>query len=111
MVRKSTKDSLKPIIWTKHSEHKLSFYQISKQRVLRIIKNPYRIEQGIAPNTIAAMQPTKKKNWKQEIWVMYQKTNNKIKIISTWRYPGKSPIQNPIPKEIIEELKREGLLS
>lgn len=99
------------IHWTKHSENKLKFYQLSKQRILRIIRHPYRVEEGIAPNTIAVMQPTKKTNWKQEIWAMYQKTKNKLKIISAWRYPGQSPIQNPIPKEVIEELKKEGLLS
>jgi len=102
------------IYWTKHSERKLKFYQLSKQRVLRTIKNPYRLEEGIAPNTIAAMQPVrrnrKSKKWSQEIWVMYQKSRDVLKIISAWRYPGKSPTRNPIPQEIIEELKQEGLL-
>lgn len=29
----------------------------------------------------------------------------KLKIISAWRYPGKSPKNNPIPEEIINEIK------
>ncbi len=128
------------VIWTKHSEKKLKEYQLSKSRILRIIKNPYRIEEGIAPNTIALMRPTKikkstksafsphesasslrksafsprqsasNKTWKQEIWTMIQKSKDGIKIISAWRYPGKSPKQNPIPHYILEELMREGLI-
>jgi hypothetical protein len=31
--------------------------------------------------------------------------NAKIKIISAWRYPGKSPKNNPIPEEILNEIK------
>lgn len=104
------------IIWTKHAEEKIKFYRLSKQRLKRILKNPYRIEEGIALNTIACMQPTKikklgkKKTWNQEIWLMFQKEYDKIKIISAWRYPGVSPLQNPIPKEIIDELIYLGFL-
>lgn len=102
--------------WTKHSENKIKFYRLSKQRLKRVLLKPYRIEEGIAPQTIALMQPTKikkegkKKKWKEEIWLMIQKEDNLIKIISAWRYPGISPQQNPIPQEIIEELKKEGLI-
>jgi hypothetical protein len=104
------------IFWTKHSERKLKEYQLSKSRILRIIKNPYRIEEGIAPKTIALMVPVKikkinnRKTWKQEIWTMIQKTKEGLKIISAWRYPGISPQENPIPQEIILELKREGFI-
>jgi hypothetical protein len=104
------------VLWTKHSEKKIRYYQLSKSRILRIIKNPYRIEEGIAPNTIALMQPTKikknnnKKTWREEIWTMIQKSDQGIKIISAWRYPGQSPQSNPIPIQIIEELKKEGFI-
>lgn len=116
-------------LWTNHSFGKMRFYRISESRVKRIIKNPQRIEEGIAPETIAVMQRNDRKNKKEEIWVMYQiKTKNeklkikskkmkikdiitipKIKIISVWRYPGVSPIREspPIPEDILEELKRE----
>ena len=30
---------------------------------------------------------------------------NQIKIITAWRYPGKSPKRNPIPSEILEEAR------
>lgn len=100
------------LIWTNHSEKKLKFYNLSKNRILRIIKHPYRIEEGIAPKTIALMKPInpKKNKWKQEIWTMIQKSENTLKIISVWRYPGMSPQQNPIPPEIINDLKKEGFI-
>jgi hypothetical protein len=104
------------VIWTKHSEKKLKFYNLSKSRILRIIKKPYRLEEGIAPKTIALMQPAKifKKNkkptWKQEVWTMVQKSKYGLKIISAWRYPGISPATNPIPLEIIRELKEENII-
>lgn len=102
--------------WTKHSERKLRFYNLSKSKIIRIIKKPFRIEEGIAPKTIALMQPAKiikkgpRPTWKQEIWTMVQKSEAGLKIISAWRYPGKSPALNPIPQEIIEELKKEGII-
>ncbi len=95
-------------IWTKHSLNKLNFYNLSKNRIIRVIRFPKRIEEGIVFNTIAVMQPAQSKKY-QEIWAMYQlvknKNNPQIKIITVWRYPGKSPLKNPIPPEILEEIK------
>jgi len=98
--------------WTNHATGKMMFYGLSEQRVKRVILNPSRIEEGIAPETIACMQVAGSKKHRQEIWVMYQTTKSKpgtkaskIKIISTWRYPGKSPAKNPIPREILDEIK------
>ncbi len=98
--------------WTNHATGKMIFYGLSEQRVKRAIFNPNRIEEGIAPDTIACMQAGGSKKHRQEIWVMYQKVNSKLKIqkpklkiISTWRYPGKSPAKNPIPQEILDEIK------
>ncbi len=120
--------------WTQHSIYKMRQYGLSPQRVIRVIRNPERTEVGIVENTIAVMQPSStkfkngKKTWSQEIWAMYQIKNQKskiknqnvphpalratfsqrakgIKIISAWRYPGISPKNNPIPKEILEEVE------
>jgi len=114
--------------WTNHAIRKMIFYGLSEQRVKRVILNPDRIEEGIAPNTVACMQVGGSKKHRQEIWAMFQKrgltqtktqTNadkflrksassqrkSAIKIISAWRYPGKSPAKNPIPKEILEETR------
>ena len=104
------------IVWTKHLEKKLKEYQLSKSKILKVIKKPYRLEEGVAPQTIALMKPSclpktkKKKNWKQEIWVMIQKSKDVLKIISAWRYPGKSPEHNPVPQKIIQELKKENII-
>jgi len=47
----------KQISWTHHANAKMVFYRLSKQRVLRVIHAPKRIEEGVAPKTIAMMQP------------------------------------------------------
>ncbi len=94
-------------IWTKHAQAKMDYYKLSKSRVLRVFNNAQRIEEGIAPNTVAMMQPTTSKHT-SEIWLMYQldKKKNQIKIITAWRYPAKSPVgkEIPIPEEIKKEL-------
>ena len=113
-----------------HSIQKMRYYGLSEARIKRVINNPKRKELGIAPGTIAVMQPTGSKKHPTEIWLMYQTIKSKampigrqvksmprtetkflvrgqkLKVISVWRYPGKSPIHGPIPipSEILEEL-------
>ena len=64
--------------WTQHAQWKMRQYGLSPQRVIRVIRNPERIEEGIVEKTIAVMQPASvkyknfKKTWSQEIWAMYQ---------------------------------------
>jgi hypothetical protein len=91
---------------------KMQQYGLSEKRILRIIKNPKRKEEGIAPGTIAVMQNYGTKKHQKEIWVMYQikeikSQKSKVKIISAWRYPGKSPIGKPpqIPEDTLRELE------
>lgn len=118
--------------WTQHAAFKMKQYGLTAQRILRVVKNPQRTEEGIVKNTIAVMQPASlrtkdgKRTWSQEIWAMYQIKRkspafakamageekvkiksfgpNKIRIISAWRYPGVSPKRDPIPEEILREL-------
>ncbi|HUD08952.1 MAG TPA: hypothetical protein VMQ48_02575 [Candidatus Saccharimonadales bacterium] len=108
--------------WTQHAAFKMKQYGLTAQRILRVVKNPQRTEEGIVKNTIAVMQPASlrtkdgKRVWSQEIWAMYQikgKSKNekgktfgmaKIRLISAWRYPGVSPKRDPIPEEILREL-------
>jgi hypothetical protein len=45
------------VVWTRHARAKMAFYGLSEQRVLRVIHTPRRAEEGIAPKTIAVMQP------------------------------------------------------
>lgn len=95
--------------WTGHALGKMRYYGLTAQRILRVINHPARIEEGVAEKTTAVMQPAavnKKKNtWSSEIWAMYQLVKGQHKIISAWRYPGKSPKRNSIPQEIIDEVK------
>jgi hypothetical protein len=112
--------------WTEHVKFKMRFYGLSEQKVLGVISNPKRKEEGIVEKTVAVMKPVSpkvvdgKEVWKQEVWVMYQtrkagnfkiqisndknKVSFRYKIISAWRYPGVSPQKNPIPEEILWEL-------
>jgi hypothetical protein len=94
-------------VFTKHAEYKMRYYRLSPSKIKRVIKNPTRIEQGIAPDTVAVMSPAESKNY-SEIWAMYKpvKTNGKqLRIITAWRYPAKSPERDPIPHEILKEVE------
>ncbi|MEK7507957.1 MAG: hypothetical protein AAB602_02650 [Patescibacteria group bacterium] len=61
----------------------------------RIIHSPKRVEEGIAPKTVAVMQAAGSAKHPYELWAMVQRTrqgtSNKgqvTKVISAWRYPG-----------------------
>lgn len=116
MQFKEPKDS-KRYTWTDHAVEKMRYYSIFPGRVKRIIRSPERVEEGIASNTIAAMQTTGNKRT-EEMWVMYQLTHKaqgkyntadkdgeKIRIITAWRYPGESPERDPVPDEVMREVK------
>ena len=107
--------------WTQHIVRKMMYYGISEGLVRRVIKSPKRVEEGVAPGTVAVMQPTGTRKQK-EVWVMYQLINQrskikkqnvgargKIRVISAWRYPGRSPVRGPlpIPDDILTELSSE----
>ncbi len=98
------------IIWTKHSKMKIRQYRFSEKRVLNILRKPDRKEIGIAPETIANMQITGTKKHPTEAWMMYQilKKPKGIKVISAWRYPGRTPVgARPfIPEDTLEELEK-----
>ncbi|MFA6285238.1 MAG: hypothetical protein WC643_01765 [Parcubacteria group bacterium] len=109
--------------WTQHAVIKMKQYGLTAQRILRVVKNPQRTEEGIVKNTIAVMQPSSfstkdgKRVWTREIWAMYQIKRKaqsgkikalgqqKIRIISAWRYPGVSSRRDPIPVDILRELE------
>ncbi len=102
----------KVLQWTKHAEAKMRQYGLSESRVRRVMHTPTRVEEGIAPDTIAMMQPAsvrgmigKESIWNQEIWVMLTETKAKRTVISAWRYPGVTKPGDPIPEEIMRELR------
>lgn len=73
---------------------------------MRILRKPDRREEGIAPKTIANMQIVGTKKNPTEVWMMYQIIKSKIKIISAWRYPGRTKKgEKPIiPEDTLNEL-------
>jgi len=116
--------------WTDHAWEKMQYYGLSESRVKRVIRFPARTEEGIAEETVAVMQPGGGKRY-SEIWVMYAlaqargskndeariskklenlgsfglDTGKKIRIITAWRYPGKSPERDPIPADVLAEIR------
>lgn len=95
---------MKPLFWTQHSREKMNFYRLSESRVKRVINRPDRIEEGIAPKTVAVMQSVKTSKRPYEIWVMIQDERKSRKVISAWRYPGTTKPGEPLPKEILKEI-------
>jgi len=89
------------------------------------------VEEGIAENTIAVMQPAGSQKHPYEIWAMVQKDrrknskkpktklvkkllrvgkvgvfDQKLKIISAWRYPGITKPGEPLPRAILFEIEK-----
>ncbi len=95
----------KPLYWTSHSKYKMRFYGLSESRLKRVISYPKRVEEGIAPDTIAMMQPAGSEKHPYEIWLMVQEEKKRRKIISAWRYPGKTKPGQPLPEEILKEMR------
>lgn len=110
------------VYWTEHSRIKMRQYRLSESRVKRVLRFPKRLEMGIAPDTVAGMQPAGSKKHPYEIWVMWTDSKSqianskskfnvgqKIKIISTWKYPGTSPVHEPppIPDDVWEIIAKE----
>ncbi len=103
------------VSWTRHSKNKIQQYRFSEKRVLNIFRKPDRVEEGIAEGTVASMQITGTKKNPTEAWVMYVilKKPRGIKIISAWRYPGRTPLgERPvIPQDTLEALAEHSLTS
>ncbi|KKW17030.1 MAG: hypothetical protein UY56_C0005G0055 [Parcubacteria group bacterium GW2011_GWA1_50_14] len=83
----------------------MRFYGLSEARVKRIIHSPKRIEEGIAPETIAMMQSAGSAKHPYELWAMIQDAKGKRTVISAWRYPGKTKAGDPLPQEILNEIR------
>src|SRR3989344_5014630 len=99
-------------LWTNHVVGKMLYYRISEGLVKRVVRFPKRIETGVAPETIACMQPTGSKNGPSEVWAMYQSIGEKKKkIISAGRYRGVSKVGEPIPipEDVLGALQEEGM--
>lgn len=151
----------KTLHWTFHARAKMRFYRLSEQRVRQVLHSPKRIEEGVAPKTVAMMQPVsvthrsvnetvpsgaqrnrgtpshsaglgkREETWNQEIWVMVQQTRMNMdgtrthtdrprqsvssphrsvtvtKVISAWRYPGRTKPRSPAAVEAIKNAYNE----
>jgi len=93
------------LYWTRHSRDKMGYYRLSESRVKSVINYPDRVEEGIAPKTIAIMKAVTGVKHPYEVWVMVQEVKARRKIISAWRYPGQTSPGDPLPPEILAELE------
>ncbi len=100
--------------WTSHSKRKMIQYSIGPNLVKRVIRFPDRKEEGIVENTVASMRRKVGKSSTKETWVMYQYEKGQKRVISTWIFPGESPINKKIfvPEEtwieIYKHQKKKG---
>ena len=99
-------------VWTNHARIKMRHYRLTESRVIRVLRYPARIEEGILDGAVACMQPAGGKTY-SELWAMYvigperkMKSEKQLKIITAWRYPGKSPERDPVPAEILRDIKK-----
>ncbi len=127
----------KPLYWTYHAHDKMRHYGLSEARVKRVLHSPKRVEEGVAPKTVAMMQPVsirrietapmkigapsrggnrpafakasagREETWTQEIWVMVQDKGGKRKVISAWRYPGKTKPRSEIALSLMKQAYNE----
>jgi len=100
--------------WTVHARAKMDYYRLSPARVRRVLNSPERIEEGVAPKTVAMMQPasrkrtaTGKETWSQEIWVMVEDKDKNRTVISAWRYPGVTKTRDRISAAFLEKEYQE----
>jgi len=77
------------LVWTNHSIGKMKQYQLSEQRIRRVLNAPKRKEEGIAPNTVAVMQSTGTQKHPTEIWVMYQHLKPKMTVREALKTAGR----------------------
>lgn len=71
----------------------------------RVLNAPERVETGIAPETVAVMQTQRGPKNSHEIWAMVADDRTKRRVISAWRYPGKTKPGEPLPSEILKEFR------
>ena len=81
-------------------------YGLSENRVKRVMHTPKRIEEGIAPKTVAMMQRAGSMKRPYEIWIMISDKADKRNIVSAWRYPGITKPGEPLPEAILKEMRR-----
>ncbi len=99
----------KTLQWTHHAHAKMRYYQLSESRIKRVIHTPKRIEEGIAPKTVAMMQSAGSPKHPYELWVMIQDAGSKRKVISAWRYPGVTKPGSEITIDLLKKFYSESI--
>ncbi len=95
----------KKLVWTNHSQAKMRYYGLSQGRIKRVLNAPERVEEGIAPGTIAFMQLVKNAKNPYEIWAMIVESKKERRVVSAWRYPGRTKPGDPLPEAILAEMR------
>lgn len=95
----------KALHFTSHSKFKMRQYGLSESRVKRVMHTPKRIEEGIAPKTVAMMQRAGSEKHPYEIWIMISDKAGKRNIVSAWRYPGITKPGQSLPEEVLREIR------
>lgn len=72
------------------------FYGLSEQKIRTVFKSSDRREEGIAPKTAAVMKKNHTKSRKEEIWVMFQTKDKKLKTVDI-----KQKTNNPNPYSLV----------
>jgi hypothetical protein len=93
------KNNRRVLVFTRHALAKMRFYKLSESRVRHVLHSPKRIEEGVAPKTVAMMQEATS----HEIWLMFQDSVKERRIISAWRYPGKTKPRSAVIKGMIQQ--------
>ncbi len=93
------------LLWTKHALAKMRYWSLSEARVKRVLHTPLRVEEGIAEKTVAMLQAAGSAKHPYEIWVMVNDRGKDRRIISAWRYPGRTKPGEPLPTDILRELR------
>jgi len=96
-------------LFTRHAQAKMRFWFLSESRVRRVMHSPFRVEEGIAPHTVAMLQAAGSKKHPYEVWVMVNDKGKDRRVISAWRYPARTKPGAPLPSEILREF-REAVL-
>jgi hypothetical protein len=96
--KKNGKETWSQEIWAMYQLRKGG--AISKSQ-FPISKQNLNSKSQIKPRT----QLLKKINILNSRFLIHNSANRQIRIISAWRYPGVSPKNNPIPEEILDEIR------
>lgn len=89
----------------------MRFHGLSESRVRRALRAPSRVEEGIAPASVAFVHISPP-SARSEVWVLALRFSgvevsgrrSALRILSAWRYPGRTKPGTPLPDSILAEV-------